>query len=80
MIRATKLPKTLMVRRFIDEIIFISEDRIVTEEIIENLKSTFREYNLMLISTTMSIKNTITKLPFLDVEHVLTRENEKSFF
>ena len=28
----------------------------------------------------MSIESKITKLPFLDVEHVLTRENENNFF
>ena len=66
-----------MVRRFIDDIIFIYEDKIV--EIIETLKSSFKEYNLSLTSTTISIENTITTLPFLDVEHVLTRENEDCF-
>ena len=43
MIRATKL----------------SNYSLVSQEIIENLKSTFRGYNLSLTSTTMSIKNKI---------------------
>ena len=81
MIQATQLSKTVIVRRFIDNIILISEDKIVSHEKIENLKSTFKECNLSLTSDiTMSIENTITTFPFLDVEHVMTREKENSFF
>ena len=78
--RSTGLKKTLMVRRFIDDIIIISENETVSKEIIENLKHTFKEHNLDLTSTIMSTENKTTTLPFLDVEHVLTKENAKSFF
>ena len=31
-------------------------------------------------STIISAENGVDKLPFLDIEHILTRANEKSFF
>ena len=80
MMRSTKLKKSLMIRRFIDDIIIISENETVSTEIIENLKTTFKEHNLNLTSTIMSTENKTTTLPFLDIEHVLTKENTKSFF
>ena len=46
--RSTNLKKTLMVRRFIDDIIIISENETVSTDIIENLKSTFKKHNLNL--------------------------------
>ena len=69
-----------MVRRFIDDIIIISENETLSTEIIEDLKNTFKKHNLNLTSTIMSTENKTNTLPFLDVEHVLTKENTKSFF
>ena len=54
--RVTEVSNTIMVRRFIYDIIFISEDKITSQQIIENLKSTFKEYILRLTPTTMSIE------------------------
>ena len=53
-----------MVRRYIDDIIFISESRRVSEEVIENLKSTFGKFNLELTSTIMLSEDGITTLSF----------------
>ena len=78
--RTTKLNKALIVRRFIDDIIVISENEIVATEIIEDLKNTFKNYDLKLTSTIMSTDNKINTLPFLDIEHILTKENNKNFF
>ena len=64
MIRATKLSAVFMVRRYIDDIIFISESRRVSEEVIENLKSTFGKFNLELTSTIMLSEDGITTLSF----------------
>ena len=69
-----------MVRRFIDDIIVISENNTVPIEIIENFKNTFKEHDLNLTSTIMSSEKGINALPFLDVEHIFTKANEKSFF
>ena len=69
-----------MVRHFIDNIIIISENNTVSIEIIETLKNTFKEHNLNLTSTTMSTESGINALPFLDVEHIFTKANGKSFF
>ena len=68
-----------MVRRFVDDIIVISENNTVSIEIIENLKNTFKEHDLNLTSTIMSSQSGINALPFLDVEHIFTKANEKSF-
>ena len=80
MMRTTKLNKALIVRRFIDDIIVISENEMVATEIIEDLKNTFKNYDLKLTSTIMSTDNKINTLPFLDIEHILTKENNKNFF
>ena len=37
-------------------------------------------YGLKITSRTMSIQNKNTTLPFLDVEHILIKEGNKSFF
>ena len=78
--KTTKLNKALMVRRFIDDIIVISENNSVSIKIIENPKSSFKEHDLNLTSTIMSTENGINTLPFLDVEHIFTKANGKSFF
>ena len=46
-----------MIRRYIDNIIMISESNTVSIEIIENLKNTFKEYHLYLKSTIMSTES-----------------------
>ena len=46
-------------------------------EIIENLKNTFKEHNLNLTSTIMPTEKRKNILPFLIVEHILTKENGK---
>ena len=51
-----------MVRRFIDDIIVISENNTVSTEIINNLKNTCKEHNLNLTSTIMSTENRISIL------------------
>ena len=80
MTKTTKLSKSLFIRRYIDDILLISESLLVSKEIIKDLKKTFKEHDLDLTSTIMSAENGVDKLPFLDIEHILTRENEKSFF
>ena len=80
MTKASKLNKSLFVRRYIDDILLISENISVSKEIIKDLRKTFKEYDLDLTSTIMSGENEVDKLPFLDIEHILTRVNEKSFF
>ena len=47
----------------------------MSTEINKNLKITFKENNLSLISTIMSTENRINTLPFLDVVHIFTKEN-----
>ena len=69
-----------MIRRYIDNIIMISESNTVSIEIIENLKNTFKEYHLYLTSTIMSTGSGVDGLPFSDIENILTEANEKSFF
>ena len=49
----------------------------VSTEINKNLKITFKEHNLSLISTIMSTENRINTLPFPDVVHIFTKENRK---
>ena len=80
MMKATKLNKALMVRRFIDDIIVISENNTLSIEIIENFKNTFKEHDLNLTSTIISTESEINVLSFLDVEHIFTKANEKKFF
>ena len=61
--RATKLNKTLMARRFIDDIIIKSENEAVSTAIIENLKNTFKEHNLNLTSAIMPTENKTNTIP-----------------
>ena len=78
--KATKLNKVLMIRRYIEYILLILESNKVSIEIIENLKNTFKEYDLYLTSTIMSTESGVDGLPFSDIELILVEANEKSFF
>ena len=56
MLKATKLDKTLIIRRFIDDIILISESYTVSIKIIENSLSTFKKHN-----TKFNINNNVNR-------------------
>ena len=70
----------LMVRHFIDDKIVTSQNNTVSIETIGNLKNNFKEQDLNLTSRIMSTESGINALPFLNVEHIFTNANEKSFF
>ena len=70
--------KVLLIKRFVDDIVFISESKKNSSEIIKSLTDTFEKHNLKITSNTMSTELKI--ILFLDVEHVFNTENEiKSF-
>ena len=58
----------------------ISESNTVSVEVIEDLKITFKKYDEDLTSTIMSAEFGVDTLPFLDIEHIFSGANEKSFF
>ena len=80
MIRAKKLSSTILIRRYIDDIIFIAKNKTVSDEVITDLKNSFEKFNLKITYTNMSTEDNNLTLPFLDIEHVLTKENNRSFF
>jgi len=53
MIRVPQISKTLLVRQFIDDIIFIAKNNEISEDIIINLKEGFEKYGLKITSKTM---------------------------
>ena len=77
MLKVTNTCKVLLVKRFIHDIVFISESKNISREIIKSLKDTFEKYNLKITFSTMYKENKI--IPFLDVEHgsrsFLTRDH-----
>ena len=78
MLKVQNTNKAFLIRRFIDDIVFISESKEIANEIIKSLKDTFEKHNLEITSSIMSKGNKI--IPFLDVEHVLNTDREiKSF-
>ena len=78
MLKVKNTNKVFLIKRFIDDIVFISESKEIAKEIIKNLKDTFEKHNLKITSSIMSEDN--TTIPFLDVEHVLNNDSEiKSF-
>ena len=56
MLKATKLDKTLIIRRFVDDMILISESYTVSIKIIENFLSTFKKHN-----TKFNINNNVNR-------------------
>ena len=82
MIRVPQISKTLPLRRFIDDIIFIAKNNEISEEIVKHLKGGFQMYGLKITSKIMSIKSRNSTLPFLDVQHIpmIIKEGNKSFF
>ena len=80
MTKATKLYKSLFIRRYIDDILLLLESNSVSIKIIEDLKKTFKEYDLDLTSTIMSVENAVDKMPFLDIEHVFTGAKKKNLY
>ena len=80
MIRATKLSSTIMARRYVDDINFISKSKTVSDVVKPDLKNTSEKFNLKLTYTNMSTVDNNLTLPCLDIEHVLTKENNKRFF
>ena len=79
MMKATKLNIALFIRRYIDDILLISESNTVSIEILESLKITFKKYDLDLTSTIMSAESGMDALPILDIEYIFTGANEIIF-
>ena len=80
MIRVPQISKTLLLRRFIDDIIFIAKRNEISDKIIKNLKEGFEKYGLKITSRKMSIRSKNSTLPFLDFQHILIKEGNKTFF
>ena len=74
MLKVKNTNKVFLIKRFIDDIVVISESKEIAKEIIKNLKDTFEKYNLKITSSVMTEDN--TTIPFLDVEHVLNNDSE----
>ena len=78
MLRVQNTNKVFLIKRFIDDIIFISESKEIANEINKNLKDAFEKHKIEITSSIMSKDNRV--IPFLDVEHVLNTDSEiKSF-
>ena len=74
MLRVKNTNKVFLIKRFIDDIVFISESKEIANEIIKNLKDKFEKDNLKITSSIISEDN--KTIPFLDVEHVFKNDSE----
>ena len=78
MLRVKNSNKVFLIKRFIDDIVFISESKKIANENIKNFKDTFEKHNLKITSSIMPEDNKTIR--FLDVENVLNNDSEiKSF-
>ena len=76
---APTLKKTIIFKRYIDDIIFISQTKETTNKIKEKLRNVFINYDLKLIFREISLYSDIKQLEFLDVNHIMN-EGEKGGF
>ena len=76
---AKVLNKTVVFKRYIDDIIWLSYNYFITTKIKELLHAQFNDFNLQLVFNSINSKKIDYELEFLDVLHVTTL-NAKSGF
>ena len=67
-------------KRFIDDVVYVSENRKDAECIQESLRKGFEKYNLELTFKTISTKDSNKQIEFLDILHVSDPESCKGFY
>ena len=77
---AAKLNKTILFKRYIDDIIWISETEELTNEIQSVLSATFQENGLRLTFRKISTEDQNHSLEFLDVNHIIHAESPGGFY
>ena len=68
-----------MVRPYIDAISLVSESNTILIKTIENIKNTFKKYDLNFTSTIISAESLVDASPFLDVDIFLFRQIKRVF-
>jgi hypothetical protein len=74
------LNKTILFRRFIDDIIWISRSKKLTETIQENLMKTFDNNGLKLVFRSINTEEEGKSLEFLDVNHIICKNTRGGFY
>ena len=69
---AKVLNKTVVFKRYIDDIIWLSYNYSTTTKIKELLQAQFNDFNLQLVFNSTNTENMNNELEFLDVLHVTT--------
>ena len=77
---ATTIKTTKLFKRYIDDIVFLSETLDVTDNVKRQLKCAFEEHNLKLVFRQISTKNDGDELEFLDVNHVIDKTEINGFY
>ena len=77
---ATTIKTTKLFKRYIDDIVFLSETLDVIDNIKRRLKCAFEEHNLKLVFKETSTKNDDDELEFLDVNHVIDKTEIGGFY
>ena len=72
--------KTKVFRRFIDDIIFISNDNQDTQTIKDKINAEFGKYDLKITYKEISTRQEGKHVEFLDVLHCTSKDAEKNFY
>ena len=77
---ANTIKTTKLFKRYIDDIVFLSETLEVTDNVKRRLKCAFEEHNLKLIFRQICTNNDSDELEFLDVNHVIDKTEKGGFY
>ena len=77
---ATTVKTSKLFRRYIDDIVFLSETKETTDHIKNQLKCAFKNHKLNLIFREISTEGDGNQLEFLDVNHVINKNEKGGFY
>ena len=77
---ATTIKTTKLFKRYIDDVVFLSETLDVTDNVKRRLKCAFEKQHLKLVFREMSTKNYGDDLELLDVNHVIDKTEIGGFY
>ena len=77
---AATIKTTKLFKRYIDDIVFLSETLDVTDHVKRQLKCAFEKHNLKLVFRQISTKMDGDEFEFLDVNHVIDKTEISGFY
>ena len=76
----TTLKTSILFKRYIDDIIFLSQTRAITDNIKNEIKTVFEKHDLKLIFREISSQSKNKELEFLDVNHIINETEKGGFY